>query len=162
MFWRLAGGTDYIMVTMSGAEDDFWDANIPGHPVGTTIQYYVEGTAVSGKMQTRPMPAPAAYWEFDVVDNTINISEGVQLEIAPIYPNPASAITVIPVASKVEGQGQIRILDMLGRDVMTVHRGSIPRGEKKYFFDASTLATGTYIVKVETATTSSSQKFLVK
>jgi hypothetical protein len=69
---------------------------------------------------------------------------------------------VIPVASKVEGQGQIRILDMLGRDVMTVHRGSIPRGEKKYFFDASTLATGTYIVKVETATTSSSQKFLVK
>ena len=162
MFWRLAGETDYVVVTMSDAGDDYWEAIIPGHPVGSTIQYYVEGTAVSGKMQTRPMPAPEAYWEFDVVDNTVNTSEGVQLEIAPIYPNPASSITVIPVTNNVEGQGQIRILDMLGRDVMAVHKGLIPRGEKKYFFDACTLATGTYIVKVETTTTSSSQKFLVK
>lgn len=162
LYWRLVGESDYQMEMMSDAGDDFWEASIPGQAVGTTIQYYVEGTAVSGKVQTRPMPAPDGYWEFEVVDNTVHISDGVELEIAPIYPNPASSITVIPVASIVEGQGQIRILDMLGRDVLTVFRGTIPHGEKKYFFDASQLATGTYVVKVETATSSTSQKFLVK
>lgn len=162
LFWRLIGESDYAEVTMIDAGEDFWEADIPGHPVGSTVQYYVEGTSVSGKIQTRPMPAPAGYWEFDVVDNTVHISNGGQLEIAPIYPNPASSITVIPVAHTTEGQGQIRIIDMLGREVMKVYDGTIPHGEKKYFFDAGSLATGTYVVKVETTTSITSQKFLVK
>ena len=162
LFWRLIGESDYAEITMSDVGEDFWEANIPGHSVGSTVQYYVEGTSVSGKIQTRPMPAPAGYWEFDVVDNTVHISNGGQLEIAPIYPNPASSITVIPVAHTTEGQGQIRIIDMLGREVMKVYDGTIPHGEKKYFFDAGSLATGTYVVKVETTTSTTSQKFLVK
>jgi agmatine deiminase len=160
--WRLIGETAYNQISMSAAANDEWEANIPGQPVGSIIQYYVEGEAVSGKTQTRPMPAPAGFWEFEVVDELVHIANNMEAEILPVYPNPAKAITVIPVNNKLEGQGTIVIYDVLGQKVMSVFEGQMPIGEKKYFFDASSLSTGAYQIVLQIVGSFATQGLIVE
>ena len=56
-----------------GLNPDYWFADIPAQNVGTEIYYYVDATSVSGKMQVRPMPAPAGYWKFKVLGNPTGV-----------------------------------------------------------------------------------------
>jgi agmatine/peptidylarginine deiminase len=68
LHYRTVDGGAYTPVAMTDIGGNNWTANIPAQPFGTTVQYYVEAVSVSGKVQTRPMPAPAGYDEFQVLD----------------------------------------------------------------------------------------------
>ena len=102
LFWRVAGETDYNEVAMDASMDDMWVANIPAQPENTVVQYYIQGASVSGKVQDRPMPAPEGYWQFRVGEVVISGLDGSQgfAGFQPAFPNPASAITCIPVDLK--------------------------------------------------------------
>lgn len=162
MYWRLQGESDYQMVAMTNVGDNEWEAHIPGQPVGSTIEYYVHGEATNGKTQNRPMPAPEGYWEFDVVDELVNIEELQEVGMDAIYPNPCSSMTVIPLKSKLNGQVEITIIDVLGNQVMDVYAGQLAAGEKKFFFDAARLSAGTYVVQVRANDSIASQKIVVQ
>ena len=41
-----------------------------------------------------------------------------------VYPNPASAITCIPVNCVESFEGQIRLTDVLGKEVATIYEGN--------------------------------------
>ena len=57
-------------MTDSGNGEDF-TADIPAHPEGTNIYYYIHGEANSGKVGNRPMPAPEGWWKFRIIgDNS--------------------------------------------------------------------------------------------
>lgn len=68
LWYRTNDGGAYTPLAMTDIGGNTWSANIPAQGFNTTVQYYVEATAVSGKVQTRPMPAPAGYDEFEVLD----------------------------------------------------------------------------------------------
>lgn len=148
MYWRVEGESAYNELTMSSTGGNDWEAFIPAQEAGTTIEYYIYGESTSGKVQNRPMPAPLGYWNFDVVGELVNIPSNQLAVISEIYPNPASGITVIPVVFKSGNAGSIDILDANGRLVLNVFNGEFKRGEKKFFFDASSLSTGLYSVRV--------------
>ncbi|MFM9947789.1 MAG: agmatine deiminase family protein [Saprospiraceae bacterium] len=68
LYYRTEEGAPYTAVDMSltnGAES-IWSAAIPAQPAGTEIQYYIHGTAHSGKQQVRPIVAPEGYFRFRV------------------------------------------------------------------------------------------------
>lgn len=162
MFWRTQGETDYSEVTMTNVGGNDWEAFIPAHIAGTTIEYYVHGEATSGKMMNRPMPAPEGYWNFRVLDELVNIIDGEPAKFSDIYPNPASAITVIPLGFNVASEGSITILDAQGKEVLEVFNGIFQKGEKKYFFDASELNSGLYSVVVQHELGIMTRKLIVK
>ena len=87
---------------MDAAMDDMWVANIPAQPEDTVVQYYIEGASVSGKVQDRPMPAPEGYWQFRVGEVADQWTRGIQAVrwVSTRFPQPASAITCIPVELK--------------------------------------------------------------
>ena len=156
----------YQSVEMSiGIIGDDWFASIPEVAEEGTLYYYIEATASNGKTMTRPMPAPEGYFKVEVKDCTIINNEDVEktsLALQTIFPNPASAITCIPVVSEQNVDAEIELLDILGRKVFSIFSGTIPSGESKYFINAAEFSAGTYFVQIKTASGIESQKIVIE
>jgi hypothetical protein len=90
---------------------------------------------------------------------TKDIELGINLK--DIYPNPASAITVIPVITTKSLEVKIEVTDILGRTMKTIFSGEIPIGENNYFIHANEYAAGTYFVNLKTEDKVFVQKLIV-
>lgn len=157
-----AGFTSVEMTPIAGTDD--WVADIPFAQVDQ-YYYYVEGNAVSGKTQVRPLPAPEGYWEFKLEFTSTNVAEAQILpvtELMPVYPNPASAITVVPVQSNLAQQGQIRLVDILGRTVEVIFEGTLQEGLQNFYLDAARYASGTYLVELQLETGRDVQSLVIR
>lgn len=152
----------YEAVAMTPAGDNNWQAFIPAQPHGTRVYYYVEGEAADGKVQVRPMPAPEGYWAFDVTANPVGIDEQQIGDLNAVYPNPATAITCVPLKIAQSASGNLRLMDLTGRTVDTLFEGVFPTGEQKYFFNAAQYAPGVYLVVLEVAGSRFTQRVVVQ
>ena len=95
---------------------------------------------------------------------------GVINDVAPVpfvtslsapYPNPFNSTTRIgyqlPVASKIS----IRVFDISGREIAALVEGTQPAGRHSAIWDASSVATGVFFVKMECAEFSSVRKVVL-
>lgn len=165
LFWKTSLTGEYAEVAMAEAGEGNWSGLIPAQPVGTTIYYYVRGEATTGKVQVRPMPAPDGYWSFSILDDTVGVGIAAQNDdsvFGNIFPNPAGAITCIPLILGRATEGQLEMLDMTGRQVHVVRTGTFPPGESRYFFDASLFASGVYQVVFRTADGAAAQPVMIR
>ncbi|MCH2197645.1 MAG: agmatine deiminase family protein [Flavobacteriales bacterium] len=162
LYYKTSLDGDYQSVSMSDIGDGNWQGDIPAQPFGTTVYYYVQGEAADGKVQVRPMPAPEGYWEFDVVNEIVFIEENEIGAFAPAFPNPANAITCVPLTLNQEMDGILKISDVTGRTIEVIHRGSFPSGETKYFFNASEMAQGAYLIEFVAGAERFTQRIMVK
>ena len=90
MFWRTEGDTEYNEVSMDAGWTTCGTQPFPPKLKERVVQYYIEGTSVSGKAQDRPMPAPEGYWQFRVGEvqiNGLDESNGFA-GFQPAFPNP--------------------------------------------------------------------------
>ncbi|MBK9017078.1 MAG: hypothetical protein IPM82_25145 [Saprospiraceae bacterium] len=102
---------------------DNWTSIIPHQPNGSQVFYYISATANSSKTQVKPLAAPMGYYDFTVNDEVSLVNETGNVELAEIYPNPASAMTVVPVNAAVSLEAKLEILDVFGRKVTTIFEG---------------------------------------
>ena len=164
LYYRLSNAGPYTSVAMSSAGGDTWTADIPAQAIETHIEYYVEGNAVNGKTAVRPMVAPDGYWDFNVLDiATIGIEDPVSnIDLADIFPNPASAITCIPINAAHATVGSVVMRDMTGKVVKVIYEGEIPQGESKHFIFANEYASGAYLISVESNSFKMTKKLMIK
>jgi len=151
MHWSASpeGPWDFIsMNPLAGSTSD-WTADIPAQAEGTTVYYYIEAEASSGKTGTRPMPAPAGWWSFDVgaITSVAENNGGVHFPAA--FPNPASAITCVPLEMDTSSEGTLSLYNAWGQRVDVLHQGQFPAGNSKYFFHAQPHAAGAYVILLE-------------
>lgn len=128
---------------------DTWTALIPQQEVGVRVYYYIQATANNGKTLTRPMPAPEGYWVFPVTGNT-GVTNASAPEMKAIFPNPASAITAIPLKVTAKTQADIYLVNALGQVVETLYSGLLEPGESTRFLHANRYPAGTYQVVLQT------------
>ena len=76
------------------------------------------------------------------------------------YPNPFNPTTVIPFSIEKESDVKLTVYDMLGNEVQTLVNSRMNRGSYQVTFNASDLATGVYIYRLETAGKSISKKMM--
>lgn len=141
--------------------DNNWFAGIPVQPEGSTVYYYIEAKAVNGKILARPLTAPEGYWSF-CVEKTSSIPRLASVQMLDIYPNPASAITAVPIRADISVQGSIRVFNALGQQMQTLFVGQIPAGDSNYFVDASQLVAGAYFVELQTPQQVTMRKLVVR
>lgn len=141
------GPWNEVPMSDTGNGEDF-TADIPAQTPNTTIYYYIAAEANSGKTGARPMPAPEGWWKFRV-GGPDDIAEPDFGGFSPIYPNPASAITCVPVSLRGPAHCTVTLYNSLGQTVETIHSGPLPSGTSKLFFNASQLAPGAYAVTLE-------------
>jgi len=144
-------------------DDTIWTHRglLPKQPGGSTVYYYIEGVANNGKTVVRPLTAPQGYWQFCVTE-TVSAPEAAQIELARIYPNPASAITVVPVHTTATTRGSLRLYNALGQLAQAIFEGEFPGGKSNYFLDAARFPAGTYWVELRAGSQVATQKLLIR
>lgn len=150
-------------MTVTNASAHTWTGQIPAQAAGTRIWYYIEGNSVSGKVQVRPISAPQGYWTFKVLLSNAGIDfyENVFAEAA--FPNPAGAITCIPIYTDVDLDAQLYITDMNGKTIRAVYNGIIPAGQaNRYYTDVADMAQGVYHIILKSQWGVKVQKLIVK
>ncbi|MCC6413303.1 MAG: agmatine deiminase family protein [Saprospiraceae bacterium] len=163
LFYKTSG-TPWSSVGMTPLlNDTVWSyiGYIPPQSPGEDVYYYIQATANSGKVITRPLPGPDGPWSF-CASEYVNTTEVPDAGMLSIYPNPASAITCIPVESSYATDGAITLINTLGQTVQTIHQGKIPSGKSNYFFDAGKLPSGTYFVELRTGNKRTVKKVMVR
>ncbi|MFC7358437.1 agmatine deiminase family protein [Jejudonia soesokkakensis] len=114
MYWREEGTSDFSQTSMTLESDSNWttDFSIPSST--TSIEYYIEATANSGKTLTRPIVAPEGYWTIDV--RTLGINDSSENNIVGPYPNPTSD-TVLFSFKSISKTINITITNVLGQQL---------------------------------------------
>lgn len=150
IYWKTdpSGIYNVEQMILSSPDDDLWTASIPGQTFDTTVFYYIHAMANDGKEIDRPIVAPEGYFSFDFI-GAVSITELTSELLEDIYPNPASAITVIPVNLPSEKMINIYLIDMLGRVTDEIYYGRASAGNKKFFIDASNYTSGAYQIVLE-------------
>lgn len=150
LFWSTAPDGPFTAVAMVDQGNGSWAAAIPAQNAGTEVYYYVQAEAVSGKVQVRPLVAPAGWWRFSVLDiiNGVRDTEGPSL--VALYPNPTTSVVAITVAGVAGVDVHVDLLDALGRRVMVLHKGPLPT-DGRVFADLSALPCAPYQVVVHTS-----------
>lgn len=161
LFYKTSAGDSYISVSMNDAGNNQWTASIPAQPVGTEIYYYITAESVSGKTISRPMPAPAGYWQFKVLGD-VEVDENQYTSISRVFPNPANAITCIELNTIRPTHGQISLVDLNGRKVLDVYSGVLNQNNNKLFFDASVISQGVYRLLIVTSESTESYPVIIK
>lgn len=154
---------NFESVSMNNNGNDTWTGFIPAHIGLIDIDYYIEAEATTGKVQKRPMPAPDGFWTFTVFEQDELSTENldVNLDIS-VYPNPASSITAIELSDKVNGSGELKVLDIAGKEIKILHEGVFSNNKQNFFFDASELNSGVYFIKLTTEKQNINKKLVVK
>jgi agmatine deiminase len=151
IYYRTDTTSAYISIPMSVANGNNFTGSIPAQQAGTTVYYYVEATAISGKTNVRPLPAPAGYWHFDVTGTTsLNEEQNSVDQLNQVFPNPAKGITCIPISLSKNSNINLQLIDVTGRIISTITNKYYQKGDHKIFLDASNYDSGLYFIQMIT------------
>lgn len=139
-----------------------WSAPIPVNTDGVEVFYYIESVANSGKIQVRPMPAPAGYWNFTVKNAVHTTPILQQLTVNKIFPNPADDKVTIQLESQQHSPITITLFNTLGQQLKTIFSGSIQQGITQYDLNTQHLSSGTYLIRIESNQKIMTQPLVVK
>jgi agmatine deiminase len=144
----------------------YWTGKIPRIEVwewgSGNVYYYVEAAAKSGKKQVRPLPAPKGWWKFRLLMDVSSTQEPGAARLQMPFPNPASAITCIPVETDHRTGISLQLHDALGRNLHTIYEGSAQPGLNRYFIDAAGYASGVYFVVLQTNGHTVARRLLIR
>jgi len=155
-------GFQSVPMTLTNAANDTWTGFIPAQPGGSTVYYYIDATANSGKHQVRPITAPDGFWKFNVGLTTAISSLANNFQIKDIFPNPGNAISCIPVVSNISTQLNVTMYDLAGRVVRELFNGNMQSGTKNLFVNCADFEAGVYHLVFTTENGQYSKKLCIK
>ena len=83
--------------------------------------------------------------------------------LLPAYPNPFNPSTSIKLAMPQDGFVSVKVYNLSGQVVATLHQGNLSASATPYSFnwDASQMASGMYFLQAETAGNIDGQKIIL-
>ena len=147
LYWTTDTAMGFASVRMTDQGAGNWSASIPAQSADSDVFYYVQGMSNSGKVQVRPLVAPAGWWRFRVLDISAAIHDGHGPVIAELFPNPTSSILVVTVPGAADERVDVVLQDALGRTVKHLHSGSLP-ADRRVMVDISALPEAPYLLVV--------------
>ena len=165
LFWTTNLEQGYQSLSMTNTDGNNWSALIEENlSAPNSVYYYIEATANSGKTLSRPLPAPDAYFKFNILEqNNASLIQNNMTNIEmSVYPNPASAITCIPVNCVESFEGQISLTDVLGKEITTIYDGNFLSGLNQFFIDANDFAKGMYLIVLDSEQSQIRQRLIIQ
>ncbi len=155
-------GYEAVPMAQDPLDASRWLASIPHQENGSEVFYYLSAQANDGKTQVRPLAAPAGYYHFTVDGQPTSATEVFPVHLDAVYPNPASAITVVPVRMGASDEVSLTVSDVFGRVVENLHQGRLSAGEHRFYIRADNYAAGTYFISLRGAREVLVRKLVVK
>ena len=103
------------------------------------------------------MKNPLATTESNQVD--LNVTK--QYTLMQNYPNPFNPTTSISYSLSSPGYVSLKVFNMLGQEVASLVEGQIAEGSHSVTFNASNLASGTYIYRLKAGNYVETKKLLL-
>lgn len=147
LYWTTDTAAGFASIPMVDQGAGNWSASIPVQSADSDVFYYVQGISNSGKVQVRPLVAPAGWWHFRVLDISAAIPDARGPVIAELFPNPTSSILVVTVPGAADERVDVVLQDALGRTVKHLHSGSLP-ADRRVMVDISALPEAPYLLVV--------------
>ncbi|HIL57457.1 MAG TPA: T9SS type A sorting domain-containing protein [Rhodothermales bacterium] len=94
-------------------------------------------------------PAPDGWDSAEVEAQSAPQVEAPRFSLDAPFPNPATGSVRVPFSLAVPGDAHLGVYDALGREVAVVARGQMEAGPQTLAFDASELAAGVYLLRLE-------------
>lgn len=162
---RYAGGPAFAEASMTliDPDTDLWEAIIPEQELGSTVEYYISATAESGKSISRPLPAPEGYFSF-IVGEMPSSNKEVQADVlvGEVFPNPASAITAIPIELKQSAFVKMELVNEMGSVVDVLLNEQTHPNKDFVFLNASKYPSGLYFINTSINNINYSQKLIIE
>lgn len=128
LHWRVAGETSFATAPLLPLRGDSLRAWLPAQAPSAEIEYYVEGTDLSGRVERRPIAAPTALYRTAVAPDLTAVES---LPAAPrlgAWPQPFTGSLQLAAAARGEGALRVEVFDVGGRRLrqleLTDGRGS--------------------------------------
>lgn len=108
------------------------------------------------------MPAPKGYWSFVADPQTGIINNNTpEIRMGNAFPNPANALTAIPVETNRPVDIRISMHNITGKKIKVIAGEHQKPGKSHYFIHAGNYAPGTYIIKLESDHFVDHQKLII-
>lgn len=95
------------------------------------------------------------------INGPVSIQENSLLNNFSMYPNPANEQVTISFLAE-EDNYKIQLLDVVGKEVKSLHNGSMGAGDQKYVLDLTNYSSGIYFVSITKGATKELHKLVVK
>jgi Ca2+-binding EF-hand superfamily protein len=83
-------------------------------------------------------------------------------ELGSIYPNPFNPMTNLRISLQEAAYVTLSVYDITGRQVETLHEGSLSPGTYSFSFDGTRLASGIYLVRFQAGDAVATQKMMLQ
>ncbi len=131
LHYRIGTSGPFTLITMTATGGDNYEADIPGQPEGSLVQYYISASDNSGRTAAHPQYAPDTWFnEYTVTTTGIERGSGIGpgAWISSPSPNPFTS-SVTMVVSLVESVPvTLRVWDVSGRLVEKLENGETAAG----------------------------------
>ena len=157
-------GFNPLNMSVANIATSEYSVAIPTQIAGKTVYYYISATANNGKTITRPITAPLGRFTYNIINcsqSTALADQQQNVVLNTIYPNPANAITCIPLYSKTNQKVTVKLRNSLGQTIEELYSGEV-FGEKNVFLFANKYAKGVYYVEVNNGINLSVKILLIK
>jgi len=145
-FVEVANATDEVFIPLGGVDSaKVW---LNGLVEGETYMVRIKAKTTEGAMSDY-----SRIWTFTmpvlngVAERIVSIPGTFKLGLA--YPNPFNPSTIVPVHLSKTGRLELRVFDVLGRQVAVLQNGTVSAGDHRYTFNAANLSSGVYFVRAQ-------------
>jgi hypothetical protein len=137
--------------------------SISGSPTtqGYQCVWYVEAT--DGLFTTQSDPTPGHHITI-IAEGITSVKSQPRPEavtLAQNYPNPFNPSTTIRFTTTRRGAVSLKVYDLLGGEIATMHNGMLDAGEHNVMFDAAKLRSGVYVYRLDAEGKSMSRRMVV-
>jgi len=94
------------------------------------------------------------------IQNKSNIKPG-KIQLNQNYPNPFNPTTSISFNLPFQSDVSLKVYDLLGREIQTLHNGNLNSGIHRFSFNGSKLTSGIYFVKLISGEFSETKKMVL-
>jgi hypothetical protein len=148
---------------LSYTNDTLQTAAMGGFPVGDLYHWWPTQFKAWSAQSTAEHTQINKWLINGIVSAVVKIPNPLPLkfELSQNYPNPFNPTTNIQYTVPKNGFVSLKVYNVLGQEVESIYQGFQNAGSYKVNFDASKLASGVYMYRLESGTTSISKKFVL-
>jgi len=165
LHYRSKGDEVYEKVEMefTDFQADLYSASIPNFTDQGVVEYYVQVTANSGKSISRPIPAPEAYYSFNIQEKSNATSSTLgNAFVEAAFPNPSNGLVCIPISLAKAITANLALYNVHGKLIEVIHEGKLNAGSSKHFLNVAAYPSGLYTLRLTNRQDVYTQKLVVE
>lgn len=151
VLWRTDTTAAFAGIRMTDSSGTFL-ASLPAQSRGTSVWYYLSVHTGSGRLVSKPLVGADGPYRFTVTDTITSVRQMISgpasFTLEQNYPNPFNPVTTFGYTISRKGTVELKVFDVLGREVESLFKGRQDEGSYTIVWDATDYPSGVYFYRI--------------